>query len=237
MTLNLTISGTGNSLVLFHGWGFDSQIWQPLLPALENHFKIYCVDLPGFGNSAGMDWVSFKNQLLAKLPSQFALLGWSLGGLFGMRLAMEESHRVSHLINVCTSPRFVEDYHWVGIRKTILDGFYTLLADNPAKTIAHFQSLQKYKPLFTPKTIPSQEALSLGLDVLYYWDLREALDKIKIPTCFLFGRLDAIVPFTTLNCMQTRYPNFQYILFRKSAHMPFLSEPLLFLETIIGFIL
>lgn len=237
MTINLSISGQGRPLVLFHGWGFDSQIWQPLLVELNPYFQVYCVDLPGFGQSSLMDWQDFKTKLFAQLPQEFALAGWSLGGLFASRLATEEPQRISHLINIASSPRFVEAENWAGIKPVVLAGFFELLAQDPAETMAHFQRLQKYKPSYIPQHLPSTKALAAGLEALKSWDVREALDGFKKPTCFMFGRLDAITPFAVIDHMSQRYPHFQYQSFRKSAHMPFLSESSLFLDKLKDFLL
>ena len=37
-------------LVLLHGWGVNSQIWEEILPALSESFELHVLDLPGYGN-------------------------------------------------------------------------------------------------------------------------------------------------------------------------------------------
>lgn len=72
--------------------------------------------------------------------------------------------------------------------------------------------------------IPDPASLKEGLHLLSNWDLREPLRCFTKPTCFMFGRLDAIIPRTTMAAMQKIYPHFTYIMFSKAAHMPFLSH-------------
>src|SRR3989338_4652661 len=96
--IHVTRFGRGYPLVLIHGWGFDSRVWLPLLPMLNQCYELYCIDLPGFGLSPHMNWDAFKQSLLSQLPAQFALAGWSLGGMVGTRLLIEEPHRVSHFM-------------------------------------------------------------------------------------------------------------------------------------------
>ena len=62
------------------------------------------------------------------------------------------------------------------------------------------------------------------------WDLREQLSNLTVPTHYLFGRLDSIVPAKTMTAMQTMYPEFAYYLFPRAAHVPFLSHPKIFLD-------
>ena len=223
MNLNITIHGHGKPLVLFHGWGYDNQIWHAVLPALSCQYQLYLVDLPGFGLSDYMDWNEFKFVLLKKLPEQFALAGWSMGGLFATRLAIDAPTRVTHLLNIASSPRFIKDKHWPGVEREAFVAFYDNLATDPAKTLAQFMGLQ-WQGHTLPSRTPSLISLAAGLDALLTWDLRDSLAELTIPVCFLFGRLDTITPRKLMMTMQDRYPNFDYKMFHQAAHVPFLSH-------------
>jgi pimeloyl-ACP methyl ester carboxylesterase len=50
--LTFTRTGTGPPLVLLHGIGCSRRAWEPVIPALAEHFDVLAVDLPGFGDSA-----------------------------------------------------------------------------------------------------------------------------------------------------------------------------------------
>ena len=236
MNINIYKYGNGVPLVFIHGWGFDSQIWSLLVPRLMINYQLILVDLPGFGHSSMMDWSSFKNALLKQLPEQFILIGWSMGGLYAMRLAIEESNRVDYLINVTSSPRFLFDNLWPGISPEVFKRFHEKLSHDPNATLNEFLELQGLKVdkkrQHLPYKLPSQIALESGLNVLETWDLRKELKHIAKPTCFMFGRLDPIVPVKTMNVMQSAYPHFKYVLFNKAAHMPFLSHLDLFIEEV-----
>ncbi len=173
MSVNLSIHGHGKPLVLLHGWGFDAQIWSPLLPLLMQQYRLYLVDLPGFGLTSPMDWEEFKLNLLKHLPQQFAIAGWSLGGLFATRLAIEKPQCVTHLINIASSPRFIRDTNWPGVDAQVFRRFYLDLANDPQKTLRLFIELQLQGHVLSgveghPATI---EGLRAGLDVLVSWDL------------------------------------------------------------------
>jgi pimeloyl-ACP methyl ester carboxylesterase len=51
MALDHHRGGAGEPLVLVHGIGHTWRGWKPMLPALERHFDVLAVDLPGFGHS------------------------------------------------------------------------------------------------------------------------------------------------------------------------------------------
>ncbi len=239
MRINITVHGKGRPLVLFHGWGFDSQVWLPLLPALSGRYRVYLVDLPGFGLSTHMPWDAFKLALLSQLPDYFSLMGWSMGGLFATRLAIEEPARVAHLLNITSSPRFVKEDSWPGVDLQKLSVFYNNLNQDPEKTRAEFIQLQLQGQII-PATItappPTLTALRAGLELLLNWDLRHALLQYDQPVCYMFGRLDAIISREVLPAMQKKYPNFNYVLFARAAHMPFLSHESQFIDELEDFL-
>lgn len=162
-----------------------------------------------------------------------------MGGLYAMRLAIEEPERVSHLMVTASSPRFIRSAHWPGVEKQVFEGFLSNLSRDPEQTMRDFVTLQaRHQSLMT--LIPDKvsiEALQQGLEILKEWDLRDALLDYKKPACFVFGRLDAITPRLTMDAMVEKYPDFHYRLFQKAAHMPFLSHQDDYLQLLYEFLL
>lgn len=237
--INYEISGDGKPLVLLHGWGFDRNIWKPIVPHLSD-FKIYLVDLPGFGNTPYMDWEIFKQELLKILPTKFIVLGWSLGGLFATRLVIEEPDRVEKFVNVTASPRFVSAKDWVGIEESAFANFHMQFLNSPQKTRYNFLHSQLLEDTGLDLGLTDDldiEGLAAGLDILTSWDLRAPLHNVKQPGLFVFGKLDAIVNQKVMPILKNNYPNFEYVMFRRAAHVPFLSHTSEFIELIIKFCL
>lgn len=238
MNVQINRYGQGSPLVLFHGWGFDNQIWSTLIPELHEEYELILVDLPGFGFTPMMTWHEFKEQLLEHLPPLFALAGWSMGGLYATRLAIEAPDRVRCLLNINSSPRFIAAPEWPGVSSEVFVNFYKNLNTDINKTLNEFIALQlnKHKFEFVLKSIPDPHGLKEGLHILDTWDLREGLKNLTLPICYMFGRLDPITPIKTMNTMQMVYPDFKYVLFNRAAHMPFLSHPELFIKELNEFI-
>lgn len=185
-----------------------------------------------------MDWPAFKTSLLAQLPDYFAVVGWSMGGLYGTRLALEAPQRVTHLMNICSSPRFLLDNSWPGVAREVFAEFYRKLSHAPRNTLKEFIELQTSRIKFKIELggLPTAEGLASGLEILDTWDFREQMTQFDRPACYMFSRLDPIVPVKTMRVMQEIYPNFNYVFFNRAAHMPFLSHPDLFLNELRGFI-
>jgi len=173
------------------------------------------------------------------LPASFAVIGWSMGGMFATRLAIEEPHRVTHLVNIASSPRFIADGDWPGVDREIFATFYDGLVTDPEKTLSQFIQLQRQGHLSSYAVAhrrPSLVGLREGLDILVNWDLRQPLYELRQPVCYMFGRLDTITSRQILPTMQTSYPAFEYVLFPKAAHMPFLSHQQQFITALEGFL-
>ncbi|MDP3704536.1 MAG: alpha/beta fold hydrolase [Legionellaceae bacterium] len=239
-TIHITTYGTGKPLVWLHGWGFDSQIWTPLISLLKHNYKLYLVDLPGFGQSPYMEWDDFKAALLQQLPQQFALIGWSMGGLMATRLCIEAPERVTQLMNIASSPRFIQDNDWAGVDPAVFEMFYQQFSQDPSQTRITFMKTQlqgQDLPASWYADQPSVTGLRAGLDLLIHCDLRPHLSSLNVPVCYLFGRLDTIIPRHTMPHMQVQYPDFQYVMFRKAAHVPFLSHQNEFIERLDEFML
>lgn len=236
MNINIVNYGSGKKpLVLLHGWGFDHRVWLPLVPHLADRYLLFLVDLPGFGLSSAMHWDNFKAIFLSHMPSRFVLAGWSMGGLFATRLALEEPQRISHLLNIASTPCFIKSKHWPGVDQKILTMFYENLSRDPERVLLQFRALQlseKNSTLDVAGQLPTQQGLKLGLDLLRQWDLRPMLNTLDMPTHYMFGQLDTIVPRHTLTAMQRSYPKFSYFLFPKAAHMPFLSHTDQFIQAL-----
>jgi 2-hydroxy-6-oxonona-2,4-dienedioate hydrolase len=104
-TRYLTAGTTGPPLLLLHGVGDNAFDWRWVMPALASTHRVYAPDLPGSGGSARpLDDYSpafFTRFVAAFLDAlgvdHAAVIGNSLGGLVGLRLALAEPQRVTAL--------------------------------------------------------------------------------------------------------------------------------------------
>ncbi|MBB2946415.1 pimeloyl-ACP methyl ester carboxylesterase [Actinoplanes lutulentus] len=53
VTIHYVTGGTGEPLVLLHGWPQSWFEWRGIMPALAEKYTVYAVDLPGLGDSVG----------------------------------------------------------------------------------------------------------------------------------------------------------------------------------------
>ena len=104
-TRYLTAGTTGTPLVLLHGVGDNAFDWRWVMLALARTHRFYAPDLPGSGGSAKpltdyspAFFTRFVGAFLDALGVDRAtVVGNSLGGLVGLRLALAEPERVTAL--------------------------------------------------------------------------------------------------------------------------------------------
>jgi pimeloyl-[acyl-carrier protein] methyl ester esterase len=213
------------NLVLIHGFGFGSYIFNELESKFHN-YNIITIDLPGHGGNEFVsddldDWV---NNIKDKIPENAIILGWSLGGLLAIKLT--QILPIKKLILVASSPKFVSDNTWqYGIPTNNFKMFSDNLNANIAKGLTRFVSLQglektqikQLKPQIE-QNLPSILGLNNALKILQNTDLRKELLQIKDKTQVILGNKDTIVPFEIYNWYQDNGFNIKVY---NTGHIPF----------------
>lgn len=246
--------GNGPDLVLLHGWGIHSGIWELVTEQLAQNYTLHLIDLPGFGRSPlpGGDYSldMLTEQVLKVAPESAHYLGWSMGGLVATNIAVQHPERVSSLITVSSTPRFVEQDDWPhAMKENIMDSFCRYLEEDYQGTIIRFLAIQaigsetqkndikRLRDTVFIHGMPASKALREGLALLNDVDLREELGLIKAPFLRLYGRLDSLVPAKAAEEIQQLAPMSRHHVFPKASHAPFLSHTNQFVDTVNEFLL
>lgn len=247
MTLNKSLSTRSEpTLVLLHGWGMNSGVWESLTELLNTDIKCMCIDLPGYGNSNRVEvkpeeyTLTFLSEWVeAKLPENTILLGWSLGGLIAQQIAINHARKLLGLICIASTPKFEETSTWPGIKPTILELFHRQLSGDHAKTLNRFLAIQMQgiadvserknairvlsKRLLS-KPAPNRELLDAGLSLLSAVDLRGRVHEINVPTLRIYGRLDSLVPYAAIENIKKLHPKSETLIHQKASHAPFVTD-------------
>ncbi|MCK5383815.1 MAG: pimeloyl-ACP methyl ester esterase BioH [Gammaproteobacteria bacterium] len=252
MSLYTQTSGTGPALILIHGWSLHGGIWEQLVPLLEPHFRVTCVDLPGHGRS---DWRgeetldAMVDAVLSVAPAEAAWLGWSLGGLVAARAALMAPARVSALVEMASTPCFVRKPGWQSaMLPALLDTFAAELAEDYVRTLNRFLALQvrgsdgasevlkTLRALMLVHGEPNPEGLRAGLEVLRTADLRDSLGRIDCPALLLMGERDTLVPVNAGQAACELFPAAQLQVVAGAGHAPFIAQPEMVAGLITGFL-
>ena len=108
LRVHLVEAGTGEPVLLLHGWPQHWQAWRKLIPLLSARHRVLCPDLRGFGSTdaprKGYDTASLVDDALALLDAleldRVLVIGHELGGRVGFHLCLRAPDRVRRLITL-----------------------------------------------------------------------------------------------------------------------------------------
>jgi malonyl-CoA O-methyltransferase len=227
-------------LVLLHGWGSDSRIWQKVVPQLSQHYRVYLLDLPGVGvNVAHNYWrdeALLLHSLAEVMPAKAHLAGWSLGGNLAMAYGARYPRRVLSLSLVATNLSFVTRAGWpCAMPQHLFDSFYRQAQLDPDTALRRFQQLQvkgdpqrrdlarQLRVMTAQDFIYDATALVDALAWLQARDQRQLLRQLALEPGFILGECDQLVP-----CAFARQAVglASVIVMPATGHVPMLSHPL-----------
>lgn len=237
MKLTVKVLGTGPRLVMIHGFAMHAGVFETVLPYLTPYFSVQLINLPGCGGLSAVEEAWTLEQLTDLLAQEIEepsyCLGWSLGGLLSYSLAIHYPEKKLGLVQVATSPCFLEHPMWPGIKSETFYRFYQSLAEDYVSTVNQFLALQVYqlentkamlrelKACVHQKPSPSEAVLFSGLQILQTTDLRVPVGALSCPILGIYGRLDALVPIA----MTAQLTNHRVFVLPHASHVPFFSHP------------
>lgn len=234
--------GQGSEVVLVHGWGLHGGIWGDLPERLAAQYRVSVVDLPGHGRSRGVpgpdDLPRLAERVAQQLPASATWVGWSLGGLVAMSVALQFPAQVARLVLVGSTPRFVQAPDWrAAMPAEVLTQFAQELAQDYRATLQRFLSLQMGMDAAGRallKTLrqemfrhgePDAAALIGGLAILRDTDLRPRLPQITCPSLIIHGGHDRLASVSASEYLQAHLSDAQRVCIDRAGHAPFLSHP------------
>lgn len=240
MAVHAESHGSGPALVLWHGWGMNLRVFDPLVAKLAPRWHITGFDLPGHGRSpwpAGAGAGDMLPSLLSRLPAGCVLLGWSLGGMLALRAAQLAPRRIRALVLLHTTPKFVSDAGWThGVPAPVLQRFATSLLAAPERTVADFLELQVrgsrdaaavlvlLRHALQGHGAARPAALAAGLELLRSCDLRAVVPTLQLPALVIAGEHDRVTPPAAAHALGRLLPRSRVEELPRAGHASFLSH-------------
>ena len=193
------------TIVLIHGWGFDSRVWQTLQTKL-NKVNVITIDLPGYGNQINnkTEWNihNITEDLIARTPGKAIWIGWSLGGLLALYSALHKPTHIKALMTIATTPCFTQKTGWdCAMPNDSFNTFKQSCANDTNQGLNEFKRLVAYgadkpsiKEIRSQKCTASTTTLLSGLEILEHTDLRFELKNIHCPVHSILAENDALIP-------------------------------------------
>lgn len=248
--IHYRVMGEGTPVVLVHGFGEDSQIWDRQAGQLQHNFKLIIPDLPGSGRSALLpagrpatieEYATVLKALLdhisSSLPAaerRYNMIGHSMGGYITLAFA-EKFGSSLNSIGLVHSSAYADSDEKKAIRRKAIGFMQEHGAYEFLKTAIPGLFKEQGADGISAKDI--QQLLENGRNfsaevlIAYYEamiarpDRTEVLKSFAAPVLLVMGQHDNAVPFAH-SLQQAGMPSLADIhILRNSAHMGMLEEP------------
>ncbi|HCT22104.1 MAG TPA: alpha/beta hydrolase, partial [Chitinophagaceae bacterium] len=225
-TIHYLDTGKGDTIVLLHGFGEDSQIWNRQIALLSQNHRLIVPDLPGSGNSSMLStpdtieaYAAAIEALLNHLSvNKCIILGHSMGGYITLAFAEAYPERLLGW-GLIHSTAFADSEEKKlnrqrGIELMQQYGAYAFLRNTIPNLFA--ESFKKQKPEVLDQLIESAKAFTAEACCAYYKamqlrpDRTQVVSGSKIPVLFVLGTEDVAAPLNDL-LQQVHLPPTAYI--------------------------
>ena len=234
--------GEGEPVILIHGVFYDSYMWNKNMDALAEKFKIYAIDLWGFGYSTreSMDYgyPLYADQILKFMDAlniqKASLVGQSMGGGTCILFALQHGDRVNKMIlvdatgmpnplplmaKIANLPKvgeFMMGHKSNFVRKMALD--INFIYDKGFITDSYFENVTRFQKIggtteVTLKIVRKQFFGTL-LDGIH------RLGETDIPILIVWGRHDKSIPLERGQEMHRILKGSRLEILERAAHCP-----------------
>jgi pimeloyl-ACP methyl ester carboxylesterase len=252
------VTGEGEPMLLIHGLGAHRGTWDDVLPRLASEYRVYRVDLKGFGRSpkprddaySVVDQAACVRELVAELGlDRLILVGHSLGGAVSLVLAAEKPALVSRLV-LLGAPAYASDIP-LALRLVRYRPMQWLLREAPVSWILPFVVYRAYKnwSVLTKERMGSyreplesedarhaviQTALRASHDRVQELSGRHA--RVTAPTLLVWGDRDSIIPVSTGVRLSEELPRARLVVIPRCGHVPQEERPEETVDAILAFL-
>ena len=213
--------GSGQPVVLIHGYPLSSASWEKQVPVLlDAGYRVIAYDRRGFGRSsqptAGYNYDTFAQDLhtlVTQLKLQdFFLVGFSMGGgevarYLGKYGSKDVSKAViiggvpPFLLKTEDNPEGVDGSVFAGIEKAVVAyryAFFTEFFKNFYNTDVHHGKRISGQAVQASWNVAAWASAAASLACVPTWheDFRTDVAKIDVPTLVIHGEADRIVPIS-----------------------------------------
>jgi sigma-B regulation protein RsbQ len=245
---NVALSGriSGTPMMFAHGFGCDQNMWRYVAPAFEDEYRIVLFDHVGAGGSDHSAYSRTKYDSLGGYAEDVleicrelelrdvVFVGHSVSSMIGILAAAREPERISKLVLVGPSPRYIDDDAYVGgfSREDIeglldsLDSNYLGWSQAYAPAIMGVEQPQALQEELTNSFCRADPEIARHFArVTFLSDNRSDLSTVTVPTLVLQCSDDVIAPDGVGDYVHRRIAGSTLVRMSATGHCPNLSAP------------
>lgn len=232
--------GTGPDFLILHGWGRGITDWRRMADLLGKHFRVWVIDLPGFGKSKNppetwdlSEYVKFVDRFIhAQGISHLILLGHSFGGRIAIELASTHPAYLEKLILVDSAGIKLPVKFIVKLLRAIVKvgRFFVRLAPKKfADKVEYyfFKGLAK-RGVEYAQYPPLREVFKRVVEK----DLEPFLERVNVPTLLIWGENDKIIPLSVAKTLHSKIRHATLKVIPGASHFSYFEKEAEFLKII-----
>jgi len=240
--------GTGQPVLLVHGFPLDHTMWDSQIQALSKYSRVISPDLRGFGQSPlgpvdpthgitmeryADDLVELLDELNLRADQPIVFVGLSMGGYIAWQFVRKYAARLRGLVLLDTRSLADTDEGRAGRLK---------MAENVAEWDSGRVAEMMGPKLSAPSTFKTKPAVIAALrrvvertspaaiaaaqrGLAARPDMTSFLPHITVPTLVIVGDEDAISPPFEMQAIAAAIPHAEFVVIPNSGHMTTMENP------------
>ncbi len=196
--------------LLIPGWGATERVWDRFLVRYPEARVSHAA-----WNDCVLDLPQAIASALDRFSSPCVLVGWSLGALLALRIALEFPDRVERLVLISGTARMPEAVGYAGTNPRVLRAMRSRLTRDAGRVLSEFAALcvepdgdattcAEYLEMAHTQSL---EALAAGLQALATFDFRGRVHEISVSTLLLHGSEDKVIPLSQAEILASQLPD------------------------------
>jgi pimeloyl-ACP methyl ester carboxylesterase len=230
LPIHYEVAGEGAPLVLVHGLSESTRIWYRNVPELCRQYRVYLIDLPGFGAMRKAHrhfnllqsgaWLDSWMQAVGLEEAH--LVGHSMGGYVVMALAALQPQKVKRLVLV--------DSIGIPFNRPVRQLVYPALK-SIMRTVPTFWPCIHYDYLRAGPVMVRKAAQQIA-----ELDAASVIAAVHIPTLIIWGENDDLVPLASGRLLHAQINGARLFIIAKANHFCMFERPDEFNNALLAFL-
>jgi len=245
---NVRLSGVGSQTIIFsHGYGCDQAMWRKVSPSFEKDYQVVLFDYVGAGMS---DLDAYDPERYANLAGyakdivdicqaldlhNAILVGHSVSSMICLLAAREIPERISKLVMICPSARYLNDApdYEGGFERADIEGLLDMISRNQPGWASYLAGVVAKNP-DQPDLTQELEASFCAMDppiarrfaeATFLADNRPDLADFDKPCLLLQCQEDSVAPLVVGKYLHQHLQNSSFQQMKATGHCPHMSHP------------
>lgn len=230
--INYEVAGEGKPVILLHGWLASLETMAPLAKSLAKNFKVYSVDIIGFGKSDlpdeplnTNDFGDFLKEFIDKLEIENPILiGHSNGGRTILNYAGRNLGNINKIVLIDSAgivPKRKPKYYIKMYTFKLCKNIFKILPKTQMFNNLKERALSKFG---SSDYKSSPEVLKRTMSIILNEDQKYLMPNIKAPTLLIWGDKDTATPLEDGKTMEKLIPDSGLVVYEGAGHFSYLDK-------------